>query len=131
MPPVSHSTKDEAEFMAGLLGDLDDSFWNAVPTPDPSPVKPPPSRHPITPQPQRNLPKFEIPPKYIPSHPSGPSPSKVFSAGDVDISALLEGAEDWDWDDMNSDLPTPKKASPRKPVKVCLNYILVAATENH
>lgn len=30
---------DESLFMDGLLQDLDESFWNAVPTPDPSPVK--------------------------------------------------------------------------------------------
>ncbi|KAF9458560.1 DNA replication factor Dna2-domain-containing protein [Collybia nuda] len=114
MPPTSHSAKDEDDFMAGLLGDLDDSFSNVVPSLNPSPVKPAPaSRPPITPQ--KQVPKILL--KHTQLRTIVPSPSKVFSAGDVDISALLEGAEDWDWDDMNSDLPTPKKASPRKPNK--------------
>jgi DNA replication ATP-dependent helicase Dna2 len=118
MPPTSHNAKDEDSFMADLLEGLDDSFWNAVPTPDPSPIKPAPSRHPITSQPKKPLSKLKFSPKPLTSRAALPSPSKVFSAGDVDISALLEGAEDWDWDDMNSDLLTPKKDSPRKAVKV-------------
>ena len=93
MPP---STEDEATFMASLLADLDDQFWNAVPTPDPSPKKPPPT----------------TPPRVKPAPP-------LFSAGDnVDLTALLEGAEDWDWEDMNSDFLSPKK-SPRKMIPVC------------
>lgn len=112
MPPVTHSANEEAAFMADLLVDLDDTFWNAVPTPDPSPKKPAPSwlttpkRHP------RNQPSDSLS-----CTTSAPSPSKIFSAGDVDMTALLEGAEDWDWDDSNSDVLTPKN-SPRKKAQV-------------
>lgn len=96
--------------MDGLLLDLDDSFWNAVPTPDPSPKKSVPS-HLATPK-RLNQTRNQSS-KPLKPIPAAPSPSKVFSAGDVDLTALLEGAEDWNWDDLDSDLLTPKK-SPRK-----------------
>ncbi|KAG6911010.1 hypothetical protein DXG01_005425 [Tephrocybe rancida] len=105
MPPITHSAVDEAAFMADLLGNLDDPFWTAVPTPDPSPQKPiknqilTPTRHPRATQRGKVL---------------APSPSKIFSAGDVDMTALLEGAEDWDWDDTASDILTPKKSPLKK-----------------
>ncbi|KAF8066980.1 AAA domain-containing protein [Lyophyllum atratum] len=104
MPPATHSADAEAAFMADLLVDLDDSFWNAVPTPDSSPKKSAPIQV-FTPR-RRDA-------RNIAGEPRAPSPSKVFSAGVVDMAALLEGAENWDWDDMNSDIITPKK-SPRK-----------------
>ncbi|KAG6828441.1 hypothetical protein H0H92_007968 [Tricholoma furcatifolium] len=97
MPPTTHSAADEAKFMADLLGNLDDSFWTAVPTPEPSPTKPASGRV-VTPR----------------RKPSAPSPSKVFSAGDIDVSALLEGAEDWDWNDAASDILSPKKSPVKK-----------------
>ncbi|KAH0579057.1 hypothetical protein H2248_003215 [Termitomyces sp. 'cryptogamus'] len=103
MPPATHSAVDEAAFMADLLGNLDDSFWNAVPTPESSPVKPVPSKM-MTPR--------RPPPQG--KRPTAPSPSKVFSAGDVDVAALLEGAEDWDWDDAASDILSPKKSPLKK-----------------
>jgi len=112
MAPVLHNAKDEAAFMADLLDGLDDSFWNAVPTPDTSPVKPSvphqfatPSEHPT-----QNLTSSPCPRAAA----TPPPPSKVLSADDVDMAELLQGAENWDWDD---DLLTPKK-SPRKPAPV-------------
>ena len=39
MTQVKHSINDEDEFMKGLLSGIDDSFFNAVPSPDPSPKK--------------------------------------------------------------------------------------------
>ena len=39
-----------------------------------------------------------------------PPPTKVLSASDINMPEVLQGAEDWDWDD---DFLTPKK-SPRK-----------------
>ncbi|GLB41287.1 putative DNA replication factor Dna2 [Lyophyllum shimeji] len=104
MPPVTHTVDAEAAFMADLLVDLDSSFWNAVPTPDPSPRKPTPTQI-LTPR-RRDAQNPAV-------KPLAPSPSKVFSAGEVDMATLLEGAENWDWDDMNSDVLTPKK-TPRK-----------------
>ena len=64
MPP-------EAHFMDDLLSGLDDSFFNAAPSPCPSPHK------------------------------------GNAVASDLDIIALTDGAENWDWDDMELDLLTP------------------------
>ncbi|KAG6829909.1 hypothetical protein H0H87_009811 [Tephrocybe sp. NHM501043] len=100
MPPTTPSAVEEAAFMTDILNNLDDSFWNAVPTPDPSPQKPIPNRN-LTPRRQAGK-------------AAAPSPSKVFSAGDVDMAALLEGAEDWDWDDTTSEFLTPKKSPLKK-----------------
>jgi DNA replication ATP-dependent helicase Dna2 len=106
MPPTA---AQEADFMNDLLAglDQDDSFWNAVPTPDTTPVKPSPSfakqsrsRPPITPnKPQNSIAK-----------------QKPVTPGDVDMAALLEGAEDWDWSDMNSDFISPVKKTTTIPV---------------
>ncbi|KAJ7863097.1 DNA replication factor Dna2-domain-containing protein [Mycena olivaceomarginata] len=119
MPPTA---AQEADFMNDLLAglDQDDSFWNAVPTPDTTPVKPSPSfakqsrsRPPITPnKPQNSTAK-----------------QKPVTPGDVDMAALLEGAEDWDWSDMNSDFISPVKKTAtipaiqvRPPLFLILNH---------
>jgi DNA replication ATP-dependent helicase Dna2 len=84
---------DEAAFMSQLLQGLDDSFWSAVPSPDPSPVK------------QKN----PIPPA-TPCTPTKPRPSStLFAANDYDVTAFLEGSENWDLD--------ADPFSPVKPVK--------------
>lgn len=97
---------------------VDDSFWDAVPTPDPSPVK----RGFSTPL------KASLRPHVTQSHvresnlrlpPSVPVPSEVSSGPDIDMVALVEGAEDWDWGDMEADFLTPKKEPVRKPAQVC------------
>jgi DNA replication ATP-dependent helicase Dna2 len=115
MAPVLRAAKDEAAFMADLLGGLDDTFWTAVPSPDPSPVKPSVPRQLTTPS------KHQIQKSIAPARPQAagtlPPPSKVLSAGDVDMAELLQGAENWDWDD---DLLTPKK-SPQKAAQVTLS----------
>ena len=100
--------------MADLLGGLDDSCRIAVPTTESSPV----TRKYSVPH------RCETPPKYrnrkpaTLAHPQVAAPllppSKVLSAADINMSELLQGAEDWDWDD---DLLTPKK-SPRKVTQV-------------
>ena len=46
-----------------------------------------------------------------------PKAPVIHVAHDVDIAELMEGAEDWDWDDMNSDILTPKR-SPKKTVRL-------------
>lgn len=46
-----------------------------------------------------------------------PSPGKHKPASNVDdLSVLLDGAENWDWGDMEADFLTPRKktASPKK-----------------
>lgn len=77
--------------MDDLLSGLNDSFFDAVPSPDPSPVKPKTNAArilPITPKRESSL---------------------AMSVEDVDMTALMEGAENWDWDDMEADFLTPKK----------------------
>ncbi|KAJ7044139.1 Dna2-domain-containing protein [Mycena alexandri] len=99
MPPTA---AEEAEFMKNLLAEMDDSFWNAIPTPDPTPAKPAPA--------QQSQPRRKAPTK--PQNTT--KPQKPITPGDVDMAALLEGAEDWDWSDMNSDFLSPVKKSPKK-----------------
>ncbi|KAK7048375.1 DNA replication helicase [Favolaschia claudopus] len=122
LPPTMPTAAEEADFMKNLLAglDQDDSFWNSAPTPDTSPVKPPPVI-------QRSGPPA---PPITPTKPQNTKAiQKPISPGDVDMAALLEGAEDWDWSDMNSDLMSPTKKSPMKsvtqsggPVYVSLPY---------
>ncbi|KAF5357379.1 hypothetical protein D9758_005868 [Tetrapyrgos nigripes] len=86
MASVHHSAQEEADFIQNLLSDLDDSFSKAVPSPTSSPVK--------------NVPsvtfKAATPVNKKKAKPHFPSPSKVFTADDEDVAALLDGAEDWD-----------------------------------
>jgi DNA replication ATP-dependent helicase Dna2 len=91
MPPATHTAAEEDDFMTGLLFGLNDSFFNAQPSPDPSPVKPARRFTPLKPKP-RPVPSFAAP-----------------ITDDVDMAALVDGAENWDWDDMESDFLTPKK----------------------
>jgi hypothetical protein len=95
---------DEAAFMSQLLQGLDESFWSAVPSPDPSPIKqkkPIPPAIPCTPTKSRQT-------KQILS-------STVFSANNHDITAFLEGSEDWDLD--------ADPFSPIKPAKTVVTEV--------
>ncbi|KAJ6613311.1 Dna2-domain-containing protein [Mycena sp. CBHHK59/15] len=116
MPPAMHTAAEEEAFMKSLLSDLDASFWNAVPTPDPTPAKPP--RHGSRLEPSTTPTKAPITLKKAAVQISGPkvleNKPKTLSAENVDMAALLDGAEDWDWSDMNSDFMSPVKKSPRK-----------------
>ncbi|KAJ6585002.1 DNA replication factor Dna2-domain-containing protein [Mycena capillaripes] len=105
MLPTMPTSAEEAEFMKNLLSEMDDSFWNAVPSPDPTPAKPQPTQH--------SRPRVS---PVTPTKPQNTSTQKPISPGDVDMAALLEGAEDWDWSDMNSDFISPVKKSSKKPV---------------
>ncbi|KAJ7250856.1 DNA replication factor Dna2-domain-containing protein [Mycena haematopus] len=117
-----HTAAEEAEFMKNLLAGLDDddSFWNAIPSPSKTPVKSPAlaemahrTTPPVTPtKPQNTTAK-----------------QKPNTPGDLDMAALVEGAEDWDWSDMNSDFispvnkgPTTPDIQPGAPVHVSLPY---------
>ena len=105
MAPAIHTAKDEAAFMADLLGGLDDSRCFPVPTTDPSPVGYRVPHGCKTP----SKPRIRKPATM--AHPqvtaSVPPPCKVLSADDINMAELLQGAEDWDWDD---DLLTPKES---------------------
>ncbi|THU76580.1 Dna2-domain-containing protein [Dendrothele bispora CBS 962.96] len=122
MGPFRHSAQEEADFMQDLLSGLDDSFRNTVPSPKPSPVK---SK--CNASPARKAPYHVTPVKKRDSGKCLPSPSQVFTAEDVDVAALLEGAEDWNWDVELS----PKKET-KKPDHVretCTRCVVCAVSE--
>lgn len=102
---------DEAAFMRQLLQGLDESFWTAAPSPDPSPIKqikplPPPT--PCTPTKSRQ-----------PAQTKQILSSTVFSADNHDITAFLEGSDNWD---LDADPFTPiKPASSSKIVTTEVN----------
>lgn len=104
MPPIRPSSREEADFMNNLLASLDDGVTQST---NQMPARPP-----------REKGKFATP-KSTPKKGRTPckhtrtSPSKVFSAGDIDLEALLDGAEDWDLD-MESYVLTPKKNEGQK-----------------
>lgn len=104
--------RDEDAFMADLLAGLDDSFFNAVPSPDPSPKKERPEASLATADTFSVLTstsglvgQYDTPKTTVGSAPE---------ARDENFDQLLEGAEDWDWNDMNDDFLSPKKVSPKK-----------------
>lgn len=104
MPPATHTVKEEEAFLNDLLSGLNESFFDAVPSPDPSPAKPTRTRN------VRN---------YTPVKPKRETKSPLITkTEDVDMAALMEGAEDWDWDDMEADFLTPKKKTQKRdPIK--------------
>ncbi|KAJ7593023.1 DNA replication factor Dna2-domain-containing protein [Mycena floridula] len=85
MQPIIPTQKEQDEFMNGLLADLDESFWND-PTPTTSPVK------------QKATPRTPCKHK-----------TQTFNT-DVDMSALLEGSENWDLD-MDTFELSPRKTT--------------------
>ncbi|KAL6302085.1 Dna2-domain-containing protein [Sparassis latifolia] len=98
MPPVTHTEREEADFLNDLLSGPDSSFFNAASSSDP----------PEIPSPHKKC------PNVIPK-----TPTKVLTPRNVDLDELVAGAEDWDWDDMNSDFMSPKKPkSPKKTLKI-------------
>ncbi|KIY45477.1 Dna2-domain-containing protein [Fistulina hepatica ATCC 64428] len=114
MPPKTPTAAEEAEFMNDLLSGIDDSFWSYAPSPDPSPKR---KKTTATPQQSRTSRKRTLALSKslpLPEKPQYPL-SRVLSAESIDMAALFEGAEDWDWDDTLSDPATPKKPSPKKP----------------
>ncbi|KAJ3807809.1 DNA replication factor Dna2-domain-containing protein [Lentinula aff. lateritia] len=102
MPPVIRSAQEEAALLHDLFAELDESVWNTHPTPDLSPVRDRPIGLQVVQEPRTPSKKSKS--KLAASSPTafkhvGPSPSRVFSANDADIKAMLEGVEDdWDWD---------------------------------
>lgn len=98
MAAAIHTSAEDA-FMADILNTISDDFFNAVPSPDPSPKK-------------RAITKAK--PQLIGRRPQKPNDiltSKFCVAEeDVDMAALVHGAQDWDWGDMEADFLSPKKA---------------------
>ena len=95
--------------MNDLLSGIDDSFFDAVPTPEPTPKKDrvdggAASRLSLL---QKTPSKQKTPKKHLAKSPlSARQSARVNAANNMD--ALLEGAENWDWDDMNADFMTPE-----------------------
>ncbi|KAH9923850.1 Dna2-domain-containing protein [Fomitopsis serialis] len=95
MPPLARTKEEEDDFMAAIL--------NEGPKLEP----------PATPK-HRSCLKTESPCTHRALATSTPS-ANVFAAHDVDFAELVEGAENWDWDDMNSDILSPRRTrSPKK-----------------
>jgi hypothetical protein len=96
---MPQNTPDEDAFMKNLLSSLD-----SAPQPErPSKLKRTASCSSIAPQ---------MPSKHADSRPGSHS-------NNPDISMLLDGAENWDWNDMELDFLTPKKPNCVKtPMKV-------------
>jgi DNA replication ATP-dependent helicase Dna2 len=115
MPSAKPSEKEEAAFMNDLFSSLDDSFWNAAPSPE-RPLKissldgyKPKDLTIVTP----------IKVNSLQSH----KPflqrlgTKELSGDNVNMTELLNGAEHWNWQDMESDFLTPKKKTSTRIVK--------------
>ncbi|KAI0317541.1 AAA domain-containing protein [Amylostereum chailletii] len=109
MAPATHTAADEDSFMRDLLSGIDSSFFDAVPSPDPTPVKAK-STNPILPSsPRVTRPELITPtrPRVVkkciasPLAKRQPSPKLgvSYTAGDVDIENAAEG---WDWDAANA-----------------------------
>ncbi|KAF8154731.1 AAA domain-containing protein [Crassisporium funariophilum] len=108
---MAPSAADEAAFMSQLMQGLDDSFWNAVPSPDPTPIKN--QRLPSQPTPQI-LPSIPLTPTKRPASFLKPSAStSSLTQQEYDISAFLEGSENWD---LDADPFSPIKPSVKIPV---------------
>ena len=103
MSSTKPSAQDEAQFMELLLSGIDASIFDGAPSPDPTPKKRKTgtARTNATPVKRENH-----------AQPEKRTAEKENIFREEDIAALLEGAEDWDWDDIL----TP----PRKKPKVCL-----------
>lgn len=126
MPPIRPSAREEADFMNDLLASLDDGCPQPTNNSGSTPARP-----------LRENSKFKTPkstPKkgHTPCKHTRTSPSKVFFAGDVDLEALLDGAEDWDLD-MESYVLTPKKNEGQKkvPPAVSRTPLKVSSTPNY
>ncbi|EKM53179.1 uncharacterized protein PHACADRAFT_147492 [Phanerochaete carnosa HHB-10118-sp] len=113
MPPTRPTDAEEADFMHELLAGIDDSIFDAIPSPD-QPRKRVPSKTKVQLSPVRCA--FKTPKKQrhgrvaTPKNTRSPAQSKENGQAE-DLAALLEGAEDWDWEDMHADFLTPKKAA--------------------
>lgn len=100
--------------MSSLLAGLDESFFDAVPSPDPSlkrktdpsPVKGLPCRKGSNGNDKSFISLADV--SQTETYVASGVNSAESSMTECDVSALLEGAEDWNWDDMD-DFLSPKK----------------------
>ena len=104
----------DALMLSQLTEGLDDDFWSAVPTPDPSPVKKP-LRPPIASSSATPTTPTRRPAPAKPAN-GAPSSSTQFPTAGYDLSEFLQGSEHWDLDE---DPFTPIKAAPSK-ANVCI-----------
>ncbi|KAH9914176.1 Dna2-domain-containing protein [Epithele typhae] len=110
MPPKARSDAEEASFLDGLLSELDSN------APPPARAASPMRRRVTT----ASEPTPRTPRRAPQSTRGAPTPQATQRAKNVaeivDMSALVDGAEDWDWDDMNDDFMSPVKLnSPVRP----------------
>ncbi|KXN86785.1 DNA replication ATP-dependent helicase/nuclease DNA2 [Leucoagaricus sp. SymC.cos] len=99
------SRQNENNFMESLLSGMDSTYTA------PAPITPGKTKKPQ--KVERILEKMKSPKFKTPTKSKGQSnlPNTQTAQEMEDIAALLEGAEDWDWSDMN-DFMTPQKAVP-------------------
>ncbi|KAI0718426.1 Dna2-domain-containing protein [Cerioporus squamosus] len=111
MPPLAHTEDEESNFLDDLFSELD----NAAPvvkhaSPPRRRIAHAPPRTPV------RVAKTRASPRRTPQAfalNSNALEVTIHAAKEEDLDALMEGVEDWDWDDMNSDIMTPRKSSPR------------------
>jgi DNA replication ATP-dependent helicase Dna2 len=98
---MPQNTPDEDAFMKNLLSSLDS---------EPQPDRPPKLK--------RTASCSSVAPQTPAKHAAGRPGSH---SNNLDMSMLLDGAENWDWNDMELDFLTPKKPTCGKtPTKVSL-----------
>src|SRR5436190_15514487 len=100
MPPATHSAQVEADFMSQLFLGLDNDFSPSCLTPSHEPLTSKDGRAPTLIEPGRKSPDF-------------PTAETSLTARDINLDLLLDGAEDWDWD---NDISSPPRKKPVKPV---------------
>ncbi|OJT15542.1 DNA replication ATP-dependent helicase/nuclease DNA2 [Trametes pubescens] len=106
MPPVVHTEAEESDFLSSLFNELDSA---PIPAPSSSPTR----RRAAAPQPRTPLcaSRFNGSPhgvqaKHAPQADSPKFRHTVYAAQDVDFDALMDGVDDWDWDEMKRDPTT-------------------------
>ena len=117
MPPVFRSEVEESNLLDDIFAELDSVAPGGLPSPQRRRVTTVATGLPRTPSRAKKLAKSPIASRCHDFKYASPQQRRlvVHAVEHVDVDALVYGAEDWDWDDMNSDFMTPKKSSPVKP----------------
>ncbi|KAF8528420.1 Dna2-domain-containing protein [Hysterangium stoloniferum] len=111
MHPIAKPTKEEEDFMKALFADLDERVFNSDPSPSPVSVKLTPKKNiHVGIRNDASLSESTSSPNV--QNDKGPSgcialqesANKSESVRVLDMDALCEGAESWDWNDMEIDL---------------------------